>query len=58
MELVHQICERVYVLDFGQMIFEGGTEEMLTNDAVRAAYLGVRTEALVGHGIVDGEVAG
>ncbi|MCW2931250.1 MAG: transporter related, partial [Actinomycetia bacterium] len=40
MALVQQACERVYVLDFGCLIFEGTAQEMLTAQAVRAAYLG------------------
>jgi ABC-type branched-subunit amino acid transport system ATPase component len=38
--LVQQTCERVYVLDFGHLIFEGTTEEMLASEVVRSAYLG------------------
>jgi ABC-type branched-subunit amino acid transport system ATPase component/branched-subunit amino acid ABC-type transport system permease component len=38
--LVRQVCERIYVLDFGQIIFEGTAAEMLDSDIVRAAYLG------------------
>jgi ABC-type branched-subunit amino acid transport system ATPase component/branched-subunit amino acid ABC-type transport system permease component len=40
MTLVREICDHVYVLDFGQLIFEGTPEEMLASTAVRAAYLG------------------
>ena len=40
MALVQQACARVYVLDFGCLIFEGTAQEMLTAQAVRAAYLG------------------
>ncbi|HEY1829490.1 MAG TPA: ATP-binding cassette domain-containing protein [Acidimicrobiales bacterium] len=45
MALVQQTCERVYVLDFGEMIFEGTAEQMLASDIVRGAYLGRRSEA-------------
>ncbi len=38
--LVRNICPEIYVLDFGQMIFKGSSEEMLESDLVRAAYLG------------------
>jgi ABC-type branched-subunit amino acid transport system ATPase component/branched-subunit amino acid ABC-type transport system permease component len=41
MALVQQTCARVYVLDFGCLIFEGSSREMLTSQSVRAAYLGV-----------------
>jgi ABC-type branched-subunit amino acid transport system ATPase component len=40
MALIQQICDRVYVLDFGQLIFDGTPGEMLDDQAVRAAYLG------------------
>ena len=40
MGLVRRICQNIYVLDFGQLIFEGGPEAMMHSDVVRAAYLG------------------
>jgi ABC-type branched-subunit amino acid transport system ATPase component len=40
MALVQQVCDRVYVLDFGRMLFEGTATEMIDSDIVRAAYLG------------------
>jgi ABC-type branched-subunit amino acid transport system ATPase component/branched-subunit amino acid ABC-type transport system permease component len=40
MALVRQICDYVYVMDFGQLIFEGTVDEMVTSEVVRAAYLG------------------
>lgn len=40
MELVRQVCDRIYVLDFGELIFVGSAEEMLASSVVRAAYLG------------------
>jgi ABC-type branched-subunit amino acid transport system ATPase component/ABC-type branched-subunit amino acid transport system permease subunit len=40
MTLVRQVCSAVYVIDFGRLIFEGTTEEMLVSDEVRSAYLG------------------
>jgi ABC-type branched-subunit amino acid transport system ATPase component len=40
MELVRQVCQNIFVLDFGQLIFEGTPEEMLVSSTVRAAYLG------------------
>jgi ABC-type branched-subunit amino acid transport system ATPase component/branched-subunit amino acid ABC-type transport system permease component len=40
MALVRQVCENIYVLDFGQMIFEGTAAEMLASPIVRNAYLG------------------
>jgi ABC-type branched-subunit amino acid transport system ATPase component len=40
MTLVREICDHVYVLDFGLLIFEGSPAEMQVSDQVRAAYLG------------------
>jgi ABC-type branched-subunit amino acid transport system ATPase component/branched-subunit amino acid ABC-type transport system permease component len=40
MELVRQVCQNIFVLDFGQLIFKGTSEEMLASSTVRAAYLG------------------
>jgi ABC-type branched-subunit amino acid transport system ATPase component len=40
MTLVRQVCDYVYVLDFGQLIFEGTAAEMESSAEVRAAYLG------------------
>ena len=40
MTLVRDICDYVYVLEFGQLIFEGTAGEMQNSAQVRAAYLG------------------
>jgi ABC-type branched-subunit amino acid transport system ATPase component len=40
MALVRQVCDQVWVLDFGRLIFQGSTSEMLASDVVKAAYLG------------------
>jgi ABC-type branched-subunit amino acid transport system ATPase component len=40
MALVREVCDSVYVLDFGMLIFEGDPQEMLASPQVRAAYLG------------------
>jgi ABC-type branched-subunit amino acid transport system ATPase component len=40
MALVADVCSYIYVLDFGQLIFEGTTRETLASEIVRAAYLG------------------
>lgn len=45
MALVRAVCEQIYVLDFGELIFTGSAEEMLVSDVVRDAYLG--SEAVV-----------
>ena len=41
-DAVREVCDHVYVLDFGSLIFEGTPEEMHHSDQVRAAYLGDR----------------
>jgi ABC-type branched-subunit amino acid transport system ATPase component len=49
MTLVRDVCEHVYVLDFGKLIYEGDTADALASDVVKAAYLGDRSlEAVVG----------
>jgi len=45
MSLVREVCDYVYVLDFGQLIFEGTTAEMQRSAQVRVAYLGSSGEA-------------
>jgi len=44
MSLVSEICERIYVLDFGRIIYEGTTKDAMNSELVRSAYLG---EAIV-----------
>jgi ABC-type branched-subunit amino acid transport system ATPase component len=39
MALVADICTRIYVLDFGKIIYEGTTTEALDSDTVKVAYL-------------------
>ena len=43
MTLVRNICDYLYVLDFGSMIFEGTPAEMEDSEKVRSAYLGEQT---------------
>jgi ABC-type branched-subunit amino acid transport system ATPase component len=45
MELVMAICDYLYVLDFGTLIFQGTPSEAQTSDIVRGAYLGELDEA-------------
>lgn len=40
MNLVREVCERLYVLDFGSLIATGPTSDVLDSAEVRAAYLG------------------
>lgn len=40
MSLVMSICSYLYVLDFGEMIFQGTPAEVQASEIVRAAYLG------------------
>lgn len=43
MNLVLTICDYIYVLDFGKLIFEGTPEAVRASEAVHAAYLGFET---------------
>ena len=45
MALVMGVCRYLYVLDFGQLIFEGTPAEVQSSDEVRAAYLGTEAAA-------------
>ncbi|HUY86727.1 MAG TPA: ABC transporter ATP-binding protein, partial [Acidimicrobiales bacterium] len=40
LEMVTELADRTYVLDFGHLIAQGPTEQVLSSDAVRHAYLG------------------
>jgi ABC-type branched-subunit amino acid transport system ATPase component len=40
MELVLQVCDYLYVLDFGRLLLEGTPDEAVASEVVRAAYLG------------------
>jgi len=40
MSLVMEVCDNIYVLDFGELIFEGTPAEVAASTEVRSAYLG------------------
>jgi ABC-type branched-subunit amino acid transport system ATPase component/branched-subunit amino acid ABC-type transport system permease component len=46
MSLVMDVCEQIYVLDFGKPLFDGPPSEVLHADIVRAAYLGNDDDAM------------
>jgi ABC-type branched-subunit amino acid transport system ATPase component/branched-subunit amino acid ABC-type transport system permease component len=56
MELVMRVCEHIYILDFGRMIFEGTPSEIAQSEVVQAAYLG-SDEVMEAAGVSEQEVA-
>ena len=40
MNVVMRVCEHIYVLDFGTLLFEGTPAQVSSGEAVRKAYLG------------------
>jgi ABC-type branched-subunit amino acid transport system ATPase component len=40
MSLALSLCEHLFVLDFGRLIFEGSAKQLIASDDVRSAYLG------------------
>ncbi|HVX16992.1 MAG TPA: ABC transporter ATP-binding protein [Acidimicrobiales bacterium] len=45
MRLVMEVCDPIHVLDFGRVLAVGSPDEIRTNEAVLAAYLGAQKEA-------------
>ena len=45
MDLVMEISDKIYVLDFGQLIAQGTADEIKNNKRVIEAYLGVEEDA-------------
>jgi branched-chain amino acid transport system ATP-binding protein len=46
MDVVMAVCERLYVLDFGEVIASGSAEQVRQDPAVIAAYLGTAASEL------------
>lgn len=56
MALVMRICEYLYVLDFGRLIFEGTPAEAQGSPVVRAAYLGSQDVDALAEGVAHARV--
>lgn len=46
MTLISDVCDYVYVLDFGKPIYDGTASEVLSSEIVRAAYLGTQSDLI------------
>jgi ABC-type branched-subunit amino acid transport system ATPase component len=56
MVLVRQVCDYVYVLDFGRQLFEGTVGEVHASSVVRAAYLGLEDVEIAAVATVNSSV--
>jgi ABC-type branched-subunit amino acid transport system ATPase component/branched-subunit amino acid ABC-type transport system permease component len=59
MSLVLNVCDDIYVLDFGRLIFHGTATEVASSELVRVAYLGEETteiHAFEAAAAADGEI--
>jgi branched-chain amino acid transport system ATP-binding protein len=45
MDVVMSVCDRIYVLNFGEIIASGTPSEVRNNEAVIQAYLGTHSKA-------------
>ena len=50
MAFVHGLCDHTVVLNFGRLIYDGPTQGVQADPAVREAYLGTRSVPAAGGG--------
>jgi branched-chain amino acid transport system ATP-binding protein len=55
--LVLELCERIFVLDSGEIIEAGPPDQIRNSDAVRHAYMGTQRDEVIPALAVDGAVA-
>jgi ABC-type branched-subunit amino acid transport system ATPase component len=57
MALVAAVCSEMYVLDFGRLIYSGTTDDTLSSDIVRAAYLGKDADGALSGTLSNGDAS-